>query len=151
VTIRPAGDEDAVVVAALRRAWVEETAGGTVEDDAYDETFAEWFDREGGHRVMWLAEVDGQPVGMLNVMVFTRMPRPGVAASRWGYVSNVFVLAGHRDSGIGARLLEACTSYADEQRFVRLVLSPSERSVSLYGQVGFGPATSLLLRPGPEG
>jgi GNAT superfamily N-acetyltransferase len=150
VTIRPAGDEDAVVVAALRRAWVEENAGGTVEDDAYDERFAEWFARESGHRVVWLAEVDGRPVGMLNMMVFTRMPRPGVAPSRWGYVANVFVLAGHRDSGIGARLLEACTSYADEQRFVRLVLSPSERSVSLYGRFGFGPATSLLLRPGPE-
>ena len=151
VTIRLAGDEDGPSVADLRRAWVEENVGGTVDDDAYDACFVDWFDRERDHRVMWLAEVDGKPVGMLNMMVFTRMPRPGVAPSRWGYVANVFVLAGHRDDGIGSRLLDACTSYADERRFVRLVLSPSERSVPLYERSGFAPATSLLLRPGPEG
>jgi GNAT superfamily N-acetyltransferase len=99
---------------------------------------------------MWLAEVDDSAVGMINMMVFARMPRPGRVRSTWGYVANVFVLAGHRDAGIGARLLDACTSYADDHGFVRLVLSPSERSVPLYERFGFSPATSLLLRPGPD-
>jgi len=150
VSIRLAGADDGPGIAALRREWVEENAGAPVEDDTFAGAFADWFDRERDHRVIWLAEADGQPVGMLNMMVFTRMPRPGRAHSRWGYVANVFVRAAQRDSGIGAQLLEACTTYADGHRFVRLVLSPSERSVPLYGRFGFEPASSLLLRPGPE-
>jgi len=150
VHIRVAGADDGPTVAALRREWVEENAGATVEDDTFEGAFADWFDRERDHRVMWLAEVEGQPVGMLNMMVFTRMPRPGRARSEWGYVANVFVRAEHRDAGIGGRLLEACTTYADAHRFVRLVLSPSERSVPLYVRFGFGPANVLLVRPGPE-
>ena len=148
VSIRLAGADDSSRVAALRREWVEEYAGAAVEDDTFEGAFSAWFDRERDHRVMWLAEADGQPAGMLNMMVFTRMPRPGRARSEWGYVANVFVRAGHRDAGIGARLLDVCTTYADEHRFVRLVLSPSERSVRLYRRFGFEPASSLLVRPG---
>ena len=150
MTIRLAGADDGPIIAALRRDWVEEDAGATVEDGTFEGAFTDWFEREREHRVVWLAEAEGQPVGMLNMMVFTRMPRPGRARSEWGYVANVFVRAEHRDTGIGARLLGACTAYADEHRFVRLVLSPSERSVPLYVRFGFAPASSLLLRPGPE-
>jgi GNAT superfamily N-acetyltransferase len=149
-TVRRARPEDGAGLAALRRAWVEENAGGPVDDDAYDHAFADWFTRESEHRVTWLAEVDGRPVGMLNLTVFHRMPRPGRAPSRWGYLGNFFVLAEHRDAGIGARLLEACTSYADAEGFVRIVLSPSDRSVPLYARAGFRPASELLVRPGPR-
>lgn len=149
--IRPACADDGPSLAGLRRAWVEENAGAPVDDEAYDDAFADWFAREHQHRMTWLAEVDDRPVGMLNLTVFTRMPRPGRAPSRWGYLGNFFVLAGHRGSGIGERLLDACTSYADAEGFVRIVLSPSERSVPLYARAGFGPAGELLLRPGPAG
>jgi GNAT superfamily N-acetyltransferase len=148
-TVRLARPDDGPGLAALRWAWVEENAGEPVDDDAYDDAFADWFAREREHRVTWVAEADDQLVGMLNLTVFHRMPRPGRPPSRWGYLGNFFVLAGHRDAGIGARLLEACTSYADAERFVRIVLSPSERSVPLYARAGFGPASELLLRPGP--
>ena len=43
-------------------------------------------------------------------------------------------------------MLDACTSYADSHGFVRIVLSPSERSVPLYARAGFVPATSLMVR-----
>lgn len=144
------GADDGATIAALRRAWVEEHAGEPIDDVAYEDAFADWFARERGRRVTWLAEVAGRPVGMLNLTVFHRMPRPGRPSSRWGYLGNFFVLAGHRNSGIGALLLEACTSYADAEGFVRVVLSPSERSVPLYARAGFRPADDLLLRPGPD-
>ncbi|MFL6158036.1 MAG: GNAT family N-acetyltransferase [Marmoricola sp.] len=147
--IRIATAADAAALAALRRAWVEENAGAAVEDDAFEADFASWFATEERRRVTWLAEVEGAPVAMLNLTVFQRMPRPGLPPSRWGYLGNFFVRADHRDAGLGAALLAACTAYADEHGFVRIVLSPSERSVPLYLRAGFGPATSLLLRPGP--
>jgi GNAT superfamily N-acetyltransferase len=56
------------------------------------------------------------------------------------------VLVDHKGRGIGGRLLETCTQYADDHGFARIVLSPSERSVSLYARHGFVPGTSLMVR-----
>jgi GNAT superfamily N-acetyltransferase len=153
VTVRIASREDAPVVAALRRAWTEENHGGPVEDDGFEAVFAEWFAREHDQRVTWLAEADGRAVGMLNLLVFRRMPRPRSPEApggpdAWGYVANVYVEPAARDTGTGGALLDAATSHADEHGFARLVLSPSERSVPFYERAGFTTATSLMLRPG---
>lgn len=152
-TVRVATAADVPVVAGLRRAWTEENAGGTVEDPSFEAVFADWFEREAGQRVTWLAEDGDRAVGMLNMLVFTRMPRPSAADApahpgRWGYVANVYVVPGDRDRGVGRLLLDAVTAHADEQGFARLVLSPSERSVPFYERAGFAPATSLMLRQG---
>jgi GNAT superfamily N-acetyltransferase len=128
-------------------------AGAPVDDAGFDEVFAAWFDREHGQRLTWLAETDGRAVGMVNMLVFTRMPRPRPAGapghpSQWGYVANAYVEPGSRNSGLGGRLLDAAVAHADAHGFARLVLSPSERSVRFYERAGFAPATSLMLRPG---
>jgi GNAT superfamily N-acetyltransferase len=83
---------------------------------------------------------------MVNVLVFTRMPRPGPQPSQWGYLANFYVAPERRDSGLGTRMLDACTAYADSHGFVRVVLSPSDRSVAFYARSGFVPATSLMVR-----
>jgi len=147
VRLASPGDVDAL--AALRRAWVEEQHGGPVDDPAFEADFRAWFAGEGDLRITWLAEAEGLALGMVNLRIFDRMPRPGRAPSRWGYLSNFFVRAEHRGRGVGGRLLEHCVRYADDHGFVRVVLSPSELSVPLYVRTGFGPATSLLLRPAP--
>ena len=150
VDVRVASREDRAAVAALRRAWTEEQAGAPVEDDDFAERFDAWAEREQDQRITWLGLVDGEPAGMVNLLVFTRMPRPGQDTSRWGYLANCYVRPERRNSGLGARMLEACTSYADEHGFVRIVLSPSERSVPFYARGGFEPATTLMVRrPGP--
>ena len=145
-TIRLATTADAPALAALRRAWVEENAGAPVADDGFEETFAGWFAAERDQRVTWIAESGGAAVGMVNILVFYRMPRPGLAANRWAYLANLYVVPAHRAQGLGRELVEACTGYADEHDFVRIVLSPSEQSVPLYERAGFGPATELMVR-----
>ena len=72
------------------------------------------------------------------------MPRPGVAGSRWGYLANAFVLAGYRDRGVGRLLVDALLDHARATGLVRVVLSPTERSVPFYERAGFGPADMLL-------
>jgi GNAT superfamily N-acetyltransferase len=144
---------DVAAVAGLRRAWTEEQVGRPIQDDAFDAALAEWVQREADQRMTWVAIADMTVVGMLNMLVVTRMPRPrddGVRGPprQWGYVANVFVLATHRNRGLGAALMAVATRFADESEFARLVLSPSERSRRFYERAGFRPATDLLLRPG---
>jgi GNAT superfamily N-acetyltransferase len=147
--IRQAEDADLVPIALLRRQWTQEQ-GDASDDPEFDERLAVWFARESSRRIIWLAEADGGLVGMMNLAVFERMPRPGRAPSRWGYLGNAFVLAAYRNRGIGGQLLSALLGYADDKGFVRVVLSPSERSVPFYERAGFGPAGALMLRTPPR-
>jgi GNAT superfamily N-acetyltransferase len=149
--VRLATRSDVPALAELRRAWTEEV-GGQVEDTGYDDAFAAWFDHQEEQRVTWVLEVGAALVGMVNVLVFTRMPRPRPAEgprppAQWGYVANMYVAPARRGAGLGGLLLDAVVAHADAHGFARLVLSPSERSVPFYARAGFGPATSLLVRP----
>jgi GNAT superfamily N-acetyltransferase len=143
-----AGPADAPALAALRRAWTEEQHG-PVEDETFEARFADWLERESARRVTWLAELAGEPAGMVNLTVFDRMPQPGRDPGRWAYLGNAFVRAACRNQGIGSALMDALLRYADEQRYVRVVLSPSERSVPLYQRHGFCADGGLLVRPWP--
>ena len=141
-------------MAALRRAWTEENAGGPIEDDGFDAAFAEWFEREHDQR-RHLARRrrrpgrrDAQPAGVHPDAASRARPTPPAPRAGGATSPTCTSTAAARDAGVGARLLDAATSYADEQGFARLVLSPSERSVPFYERAGFATATSLMLRPG---
>ena len=140
VTVREAGSSDIPALSALRAAWREHELTPSFLD-----AFAEWFGRERSSRWWWLAEAAGEPVGMVNVKVFDRMPSPGASPSRWGYLSNLFVAPTHRGSGVGGQLIDALLTRAVEERLVRVVLSPSTASVPLYLRHGFVMAEELLV------
>jgi GNAT superfamily N-acetyltransferase len=132
VVVRVAGAEDVGALAALRALW-----SGAVADAAFAERMAGWLASEGGRRTTWLAWAGDEPAGMASMLEYRRMPRPGRADSRWGYVSNMFVRDDARNRGIGAALLDAVIAAADERGYARLVLSPSERALALYRRAGF--------------
>jgi len=150
---RRAGDADLALVARLRREWTIEQDADPADpvgradpaDPGFEERFEAWWTRESSRRITWLAEVDRRPVGMMNLAVFERMPRPGRAPSRWGYLGNAFVLAPYRNQGIGGLLLGAVLGYARDDHLARVVLSPSERSIPFYQRAGFGPADVLMV------
>jgi predicted N-acetyltransferase YhbS len=48
------------------------------------------------------------------------------------------------DGGIGAAMVDLLLRQARELGCVRVVLSPSERSVPFYERARFGPATMLM-------
>jgi GNAT superfamily N-acetyltransferase len=144
VAVRQAGAADLAAITRLRRASAQEQDGEQA-DSGFEEAFASWFARETSHRIFWLVEVCGQPVGSMNLLVFDRMPRPGRPPSGWGYLGNAFVLAAYRNQGIGRQLLDVVLGYAAEHRFARVVLSPSERSIPFYRRAGFRAAEELLV------
>jgi GNAT superfamily N-acetyltransferase len=143
--IRVATSRDIDTLESLRRAATEEQ-DGAVADPGFSGRFREWYRQEEDRRVFWIAEVDATMVGMANLVVFRRMPRPGRDAGGWGYLGNAYVMASHRNRGIGRLLLAAIVDYADAEGLERIVLNPSERSVPLYQGAGFRPAAKLLIR-----
>jgi GNAT superfamily N-acetyltransferase len=145
--VGPSDAAGTAALAGLRRAWLEERAGGPLGDPGFEVEFGAWWAREAPQRLAWLARVGGVPVGMLNVLEFTRMPAPGSKAGRWGYLGNAFVLAAHRDAGIGRAMLDAAVAEARRRAWVRIVLSPSARSVPFYRRAGFRDASELLVLP----
>lgn len=153
--LRLAGSADGPDLAALRRAWTAENAADTADtageaaDEGFEARFADWYQRESARRVTWLAEVAGDPVGMMNLAVFERMPAPGRDPGTWGYLANAFVLEPHRGQGIGGRLLAALLAYADARGYLRVVLRPSDRSVPFYRRAGFTENNGFLVRPNP--
>lgn len=155
IDVRRAAPADDPLIADLRRAWTEENHGGPVDDPGFEERFAAWADREREQRITWLALDQEHPVGMLNMLVFERMPWPGQGGavtrpSSWGYVANVFVRPEQRNAGVGADLVAACVEHADCNGLARIVLSPSERSIPFYERLGFRPAADLMVRPLPR-
>ena len=138
-----ADEKDVADLAQLRALWRE--ASVTPEFLA---SFSAWFLREQSSRWWWLAADETQRVvGMVNVKLFDRMPSPGAPPSRWGYLANLYVLPQHWRSGVGGALVQAAVHRAQQERLVRLVLFPSEQSMSLYRRFGFRPAHELLMRP----
>jgi GNAT superfamily N-acetyltransferase len=145
--VRVAGADDAGALASLRAEWSEG------EEPGFDERMAAWLQAEGDRRTTWLAVAGGSPVGMASLFEYHRMPRPGRDASRWGYLSNMFVLEPFRNRGVGAALLDAVIAAAASRGYARVVLSPSERALSFYARAGFvvpdagAGAHRLLVRP----
>ncbi len=134
-------------LADLRASW---TAGrDTAASADFVDTFRAWFVEESSIRTFWIARIAGGAVGMVNLRVFTRMPRPGLPPSAWGYLGNMFVRASHRNHGVGAQLLDALLAHADAEGLQRIVLNPSERARPFYRRAGFLAAADLLTRPHP--
>lgn len=133
LVVRVAGPGDAGMLADLRASWT----GDLVGDPEFEVQMARWLESEGERRTSWVAMVTGRPVGMASLFEYRRMPRPRRLASRWGYISNMFVDKEFRNRGIGSELLRAITVSAEEREYVRLVLSPSPESVEFYRRAGF--------------
>ena len=134
---------------ALRRSWALENGRVESAGDAFERDFAAWVERESAQRRFWLATVDDRPVGMVNLLVFDRMPTIGGDSGGWGYLCNMYVHETARNGGLGAQLAQAVLDFADAAGLHRVVLSPTERSRPFYASLGFRSADSLLLRLRP--
>jgi GNAT superfamily N-acetyltransferase len=138
-------DADRRTMAGIRRRWREEDLGGPVDDPGFEDRAAAWIEANASHRLGWLAELDGEAVGMLTMIIVERMPIPGVGLEGWGYVHHFVVDPAHRNQGIGKALMDAAAEEGRARGWRQLVLHPRERSVPFYLREGFEPS-DLLVR-----
>ncbi|WP_296370885.1 MULTISPECIES: GNAT family N-acetyltransferase [unclassified Pseudonocardia] len=154
-TIRVADERDMAALAALRRSWLEERSGRSVDDPGFEAAFGQWWRMELPRRTFWLAEV-GTPrqgftaIGSINVVEIVHMPRPGSRGGRIGHVGNAFVLASFADRGVPGALLNAAVEHARERRYRRLLLAPTAGSAAFYRRAGFVSAGESLLSLDPS-
>jgi GNAT superfamily N-acetyltransferase len=148
---RMATRDDVTALAQLRRSWTTEL-GAAVDDPRFAATFAAWLDREQGHRTFWIAHDEGHAVGMVNLLTIERMPRPGVATSRWGYLGNLYVVPDHRLTGVGTLLVTVLLATAAQRGLERVLVHPNEASLPFWRRTAFVGASDLLVHePGAHG
>ncbi|MEZ5137959.1 MAG: GNAT family N-acetyltransferase [Acidimicrobiales bacterium] len=138
--VRRGGPDDLIATAALRWRWrVEEgPERPAVTLEAFTTALGEWLaDHAATHRT-FVAEVEGDVVGIGWLAVVHRIPGPEVWDRRAGLVQALYVVPEARDQGIGGALLDAMVAHAREIGLQYLGVHPSERSVPFYRRRGFG-------------
>jgi ribosomal protein S18 acetylase RimI-like enzyme len=155
ITLRIASDDDLPALAALRwRLKVSDDALPRGEDFAL---FAEAFigfesaALARGDIEHWIADVDGAPVAAMSLVVVRKVSAPGGAEQRWGYLTNCYVTAEHRNAGVGSRMLEAIQSRARDEALELLIVWPSDRAFPFYERSGFQRPDDLLVWTAPSG
>ncbi|WP_235950571.1 GNAT family N-acetyltransferase [Phycicoccus flavus] len=140
----PGRDADLADLAAMRTAWTREQSDAA--EDGFARRLGEWWEAQAGSRRLWVVRTgDARAVGMANLQVFDRMPRPGTPDARWAYVANVWTDPAHRRRGVGRLLVDTMLAWCREEGMVRVVLNPSQVSRPLYRSAGFRPADDLMV------
>ena len=134
---------DLAGLARMRTDWT--VAQGGAPEDGFEDELRRWWLTEAGARRAWLVRDRADAaVGMANLQVFHRMPRPGRDAGRWAYVANVWVDEAHRRRGAGTMLMTTVLDWCRAHGMERVVLNPSAMSVRMYRALGFRPADDLM-------
>lgn len=146
MTIRPAVVDDAYLLARLRAAmWDENHADAPASREHVEEAYTYWYEMlEQGRMVAWLAEEQGEAVGIAAMLLHRHPPLP-ISARRRGYVTAVYVVPAWRRKGIAQALMQTVIDFGRAQQLQRLELRPSDMARDLYAGLGFAPQPVWVL------
>ena len=85
----------------------------------------------------WVARLGDRLVGAMWLHTVHRVPVPGKRAGPIGYLTNVYVVPEHRNSGLGAQMLGRVTAWCGQEGFSEVIVWPTERSRPFYARGGF--------------
>jgi len=97
-----------------------------------------------GREAAWLAEVFGEPVGVLALTLEPMPPKPRRHRLLEACMHNVYVLPEHRQQGIAKRLVHAALNHARAEGVRRVRLYTSDDARWLYENLGFVPHARYL-------
>ncbi|HWL90029.1 MAG TPA: GNAT family N-acetyltransferase [Actinomycetota bacterium] len=153
-SIGPASIDDVPELARLRWELYAEQGGELSETpDAYRERFARFAASAltSGSWRSWVARDGDRLVGAMWMQTVHRVPVPGKRAGPIGYLTNVYVEPGHRNAGLGARMLDRVRAWCREEGFSLVIVWPTERSRSFYRRGGFDrPDEPLVMDIEPD-
>jgi GNAT superfamily N-acetyltransferase len=143
--IRRAGIADSAALARLRWRWrTEERGEHGLSQWEFETAFRHWWGSRQETHVAYIAEREGDPVGMAWLAMFDRIPQPRHLERLAGNVQSVFVLEPFRNQGIGRALVEAAIGDARARGAGYLIVHPSQRAYPLYERLGFAATNDLL-------
>lgn len=157
--VRPVRPDELTAVAELRWQWLQENEGTpAVSRDGFVDRFAAWAHaNEPSHRCLVLVREDAADgtvvavIGMAWLALTRRVPHPGAFERASGDVQCVYVVPEERDSGLGARLIDAVLSLARELGLERVTVHSSTRAIPAYARAGFAHSPHLLQAAGTAG
>lgn len=131
--IRPASSDDAQPLAALRWEFRAGRDAPVESREAFVDRCTAWMARElaGNAWRAWVATDGDRIIGQVWVHLIHKVPNPIGERDRHAYLSNLYVQPSSR-GGVGTALLETVLEWARGAAVDRIVLWPSERSVTLY-------------------
>jgi GNAT superfamily N-acetyltransferase len=101
--------------------------------------------------VHWVAEQDGELIGVISVRIIHKLPSPEDSDGRFGYLTNTYVLPEHRNNGVGTALLVAVKNWAVGERLELLVVWPSDRAYPFYERGGYRRYSDPVVLKLPAG
>ncbi|SEP70781.1 Ribosomal protein S18 acetylase RimI [Lentzea xinjiangensis] len=102
-----------------------------------------------GHALILVAEVDGEVVGMAEVVPLADPPDHQILTPRRAADIHTVVLDGHRDRGVGTALVAAAERVAAEHGVSLVfanIFASNENALAFYSGAGFGPRGILLSK-----
>jgi GNAT superfamily N-acetyltransferase len=151
IDIRAAEPADLAAVATLRWHWVLENGGApVVSQNEFVEFFVDWAARADESHHCTVARRGQTVVGMAWLAVLPRVPSPQAPVRASGDVQCVFVVPAERDSGVGARMLDAVLRQAFGLGLERVTVHSSPGAITAYERAGF-VLSERLLQATPSG
>ncbi|MFS8100467.1 GNAT family N-acetyltransferase [Lentzea alba] len=102
------------------------------------------------HSLISVAEVAGEVVGMVEVVLLTDPPDHQILVPRRAADVHTVVLDGHRGRGVGAALVAAAERMAVAHGVTIIyanIFATNDDAVAFYSAHGFGPRGILLSKP----
>lgn len=139
IAVRPATPADAEALTALRWEFRAGRQAPAETEDAFSKRCAAWMRHElesGARWRAWVAVDGARIVGQVWLQLLSKLPNPVGERTQHAYLSNLYVQPAVR-GGVGTQLVTTALAYARANGADRVLLWPSERSVSLYERFGF--------------
>ncbi|MFI5609457.1 GNAT family N-acetyltransferase [Amycolatopsis sp. NPDC051903] len=153
ISVRAAGREDMPALVRLRLVNAErhvelDPAVYRVPDA---EAVRRWFEEvlTGDSRVLLVAELSGDVVGMAEVVLLEDPPEHQILIPRRAAEIHTVVVDEHRGRGVGASLVVEAEKAAAERGVSILyagIFAQNEGAVRFYSSAGFGPRGTLLAK-----
>jgi GNAT superfamily N-acetyltransferase len=152
LAIRRAKGIDGPTIAELRALW----STGAAPTRQFTGLMRTWLEAEGEARIVLIASIGEEPVGMISMLEYRAMPQPDGSQAHWGYLDHLFVKEAKRGQGIGTALIKETVEVADHHGYERVLVSPTSSALSLFDRLDFkmldefGPEGILLWRQRPQ-